>query len=457
MRPMKPRWSDMNGSDASHRVTGMSAVAALVDLAGASVAAGPIARRKLTVGLLERRQADRRAVQRLHSLRREHDTGAVELALPGRRFIIPLDSGDVGRILEGCPTPFHPASWEKRRALEQFQPHAVLISCGPLRAPRRALNEAALDTGQELHHLAASFAGAVAEEAAILASDTVRRGTLTGADFTTSWWKLVRRIVLGRQARDDEQITDDLWRLRRAANWSFAAPRQARRRARFEEQIYRYAETADPESLLGALTAIPATGDLDPIGQLPHWLFAFDAAGMATIRAVALLATHPEQLSHCELTEPDQPRLRPYLRACVQESVRLWPTTPALLRETTVDTTFDGTTFEAGASVLICVPAFHRDTEELPFADEFVPEIWLDGRADDHPQLVPFSAGPAQCPGQNLVLFVTSSFIAQLFYSLHLELTSSAPLSPERPLPLTLNQFGLEFGAQPVAAASRGD
>ncbi|WP_415795428.1 cytochrome P450 [Mycolicibacterium frederiksbergense] len=178
---------------------------------------------------------------------------------------------------------------------------------------------------------------------------------------------------------------------------------------------------------------------------------------MATIRAVALLATHPEQLSHCELTEPDQPRLRPYLRACVQESVRLWPTTPALLRETTVDTTFDGTTFEAGASVLICVPAFHRDTEELPFADEFVPEIWLDGRADDHPQLVPFSAGPAQCPGQNLVLFVTSSFIAQLFSSLHLELTSSAPLSPERPLPLTLNQFGLEFGAQPVAAASRGD
>lgn len=110
----------MSSLESPHRLTGLSAVAALVDLAGASVAAGPIARRKLTVGLLERRQADRRAVQRLHSLRREHGAGPVELVLPGRRFIIPLDPRDVGRILEGCPTPFHPASWEKRRALEQF-------------------------------------------------------------------------------------------------------------------------------------------------------------------------------------------------------------------------------------------------------------------------------------------------------------------------------------------------
>ena len=444
----------MSSLESPHRLTGLSAVAALVDLAGASVAAGPIARRKVTVGLLERRQADRRAVQRLHSLRREHGAGPVELVLPGRRFIIPLDPSDVGRILEGCPTPFHPASWEKRRALEQFQPHAVLISCGPLRAPRRALNEAVLDSRQELHHLATPFAGVVAEEAAILVADTVRRGTLSSADFTKAWWKLVRRLVLGGQARDDDRITDDLWLLRRAANWSFAVPRQARRRARFEEQLYRYAENPDSESLLGALTAIPSSGDLDPIGQLPHWLFAFDAAGMATVRAAAVLATHPDLLSRCELNEPDQPQLRPYLRACVQESVRLWPTTPALLRETTADTTLNGTTFAAGAGVLICVPAFHRDTEELPFADEFVPEIWIDGRAERYPQLVPFSAGPARCPGQNLVLFVTSSFIAQLFSRLRLELNSSVSLSPGRPLPLTLNQFGLEFGAQPVTAQS---
>jgi cytochrome P450 len=441
-------------SSRTHRLTGLAALTTLVDLGGASVAAGAIARRKMTVGLLERCQADRRSLDRMHSLRREHGLGPVELVLPGRRFIVPLDPRDVGRILDGAPSPFHPASWEKRRALEQFQPHAVLITRGPLRAPRRELNEVALDTHQELHHLAEPFAAVIAEEAALLTREAARGGTLTAADFTKAWWKLVRRLVLGRQARDDEQVTDDLWRLRRAGNWSFAVPRHTRRRARFEEQIYRYAEKADPDSLLGALTAIPAGGELDPLGQLPHWLFAFDAAGMATVRAAALLATHPQQLARAEVDNPGLLQSRPYLRACIQESIRLWPTTPALLRETTEDTTWAGATIAAGAGVLICVPAFHRDPDELPFADEFTPEIWMDRRAEQYPQLVPFSAGPAQCPGQNLVLFVTSTLLAQMFSQTKLRLKSSPSLTPECPLPLTLNQFGLVFGATPSTARS---
>jgi hypothetical protein len=40
--------------------------------------------------------------------------------------------------------------------------------------------------------------------------------------------------------------------------------------------------------------------------------------------------------------------------------------------------------------------------------------IWLDGRARQYPQLVPFSAGPAECPGRNVVLLTTSSLLAKL-------------------------------------------
>jgi cytochrome P450 len=133
-------------------------------------------------------------------------------------------------------------------------------------------------------------------------------------------------------------------------------------------------------------------------------------------------------------SQPDVPQLRPYLRACVQESIRLWPTTPALLRETTEETSWgDGTQrfIIARASVLICVPAFHRDADALPFADVFTPDIWLDGRADAYPQLVPFSAGPAQCPGQNVVLFATSTFLAQIFSRLELHLQSAPTLTPQ--------------------------
>lgn len=74
-----------------------------------------------------------------------------------------------------------------------------------------------------------------------------------------------------------------------------------------------------------------------------------------------------------------------------------------------------------------------------------MPEIWLDGRAEQYPQLVPFSAGPAGCPGQNLVLFVTSALLAHLLSALELRLRSHLRPVPDAPLPLMFNNFGLDF------------
>jgi len=71
-----------------------------------------------------------------------------------------------------------------------------------------------------------------------------------------------------------------------------------------------------------------------------RWLFAFDAAGIATFRTMALLATHPS---------PADPRLE-YLRACVLESIRLWPTTLLIVRDSTQPTTW-------GDTVVPAVPA----------------------------------------------------------------------------------------------------
>jgi cytochrome P450 len=121
----------------------------------------------------------------------------------------------------------------------------------------------------------------------------------------------------------------------------------------------------------------------------------------------------------------------------------------------------DGRAGCASASARTCAGAcrnrFDCDAYALPFADVFTPDIWLDGRADTYPQLVPFSAGPAQCPGQNVVLFATSTFLAQVLSRLALDLRSSPKLTPGEPLPVTLNQFGLRFGARPVSARSRAD
>ncbi|WP_019925486.1 cytochrome P450 [Nocardia sp. BMG111209] len=439
------------------RLTGPQALTTLVDLGFAPVASGVIARRRVAMRLLDRFRADHRSVARMHRLRREFGAGPVELAFPGRRIVIVTDPGDVARVLDGAPDPFHPANREKRAALRQFQPHGVLLSQGWARDIRRVLNEGALNTGEPMHRLAAPFTAIIGDESTDLIDAALAHGRLDAGRLITDWWRLVRRLVLGPAARDDEDLTDELWRLRSAANWSLLLPQHRRLRDRFIERLYCYALSPEPASLLGALAAQPASPATDPIGQIPHWLFAFDAAGIALARTLALLATHPEQQARAraDAAAPQRPDPRLYLRACVLESLRLWPTTPVLLRDLTEDTEWNEDRrpvhTRAGAAVLISAPAFHRDPDMLPFAHEFVPDIWLDGRAEQYPQLVPFSAGPAACPGRNVVLLVTSTLLANLLDNVDFRLDVPLRTSADEPLPPTLDHYRLGFTTTPAS------
>jgi hypothetical protein len=250
-------------------------------------------------------------------------------------------------------------------------------------------------------------------------------------------------VTLGGDTVEDREVTDLLAQLRRDGNWAYAHPLRRRTRERFSELVCRQIDLKRPGSLAVVLTSMPSAGGVDPAGQLPHWLFAFDAAGIVTFRTLALLASHPDRLAEvrAELDGLDlsEPRQLPRLRACVLESVRLWPTTPAVLRESRGETEWgpDRTTF------LVFTPYFHRDGERLPYADSFEPGIWLDGRAADDPALVPFSGGPGACPGRDLVLFATSMVLANLVQENDFRLLGAA-LPPDR-LPLTLDNFGLRF------------
>lgn len=159
------------------------------------------------------------------------------------------------------------------------------------------------------------------------------------------------------------------------------------------------------------IAAIPAPPETEQ--QVPQWLFAFDAATWAGFRALGLLAAQPGAVDRARDELRGLPDL-PFLRATVLESVRLWPTTPAILRDTTQDTEWEGGTLPAGASVLIFASYFHRDETRLPEAHRFAPELWLRERTDQDWPLVPFSGGPGICPGRNLVLLTTSLLLAGL-------------------------------------------
>ncbi|MGI5481506.1 cytochrome P450 [Streptomyces lavendofoliae] len=418
-----------------------------------TLAAGAVVRRRAGMALAERFEADRRATDLLTELRDTHGPGPLRLDVAGRHFAVVLDAGDASRVLDGTPDPYSPSTREKRAALEQFQPHGVLVSRGAERDTRRAFNEAVLEYGHRTHSMAPRMVRTVREEAGkLLGATTAGDGEIDWRAFSTAWNRTARRLVLGDTGRDDTGLTAMLGRLRSAANWSGAAPRRTALRGRFERRLRAHLDRAEPGSLAAALAATPAGPGTDPAGQVPHWLFAFDAAGIAAYRALALLSTHAAQEAQVRnelaVTDLTGPRLLPYTRACVLESVRLWPTTPFLLRESVRETEWGGDVLPAGTEFLVYAPLFHRDAS-LPYSDRFTPEIWLDGTAQDTEALVPFSAGPGRCPGEDLVLLVTSTMLAALLERHTYLPERPGRLRPDRPLPRTLDHFALRFAALP--------
>jgi hypothetical protein len=89
----------------------------------------------------------------------------------------------------------------------------------------------------------------------------------------------------------------------------------------------------------------------------------------------------------------------------VLDTVRLCPTTPAPLRETELDTVRHDRVLPAGTQLLVFTLSY----------------------ADSCRTLVPFGAGPAACPGRNVVL------------------VESPVIDPARRLPATVDNVGMRF------------
>ncbi|MCX6464169.1 MAG: cytochrome P450 [Pseudonocardiales bacterium] len=430
------------GGHAPARASARDTARVLGGVLGPMLAQGVIARRPRMTALAQRRHLDDRADAILRRMRERYGAGPLRLRVPGRSVALLLDPDDVHRVLRDSPEPFAADTREKRGALGHFQPHGVLVSHGAVREERRRFAEAVLDTGHPVHRLAGTIGVTAREEAARCADLARVTGTLDWPAFAAAWRPMVRRIVLGDAAREDREVSDLLTALRGRANWSYLATRRPDRLRRLRRRLGAYVDAAEPGSLAGLVAAVPAPDRADRVDQIPQWLFAFDPAGMATFRALALLVAHPDVLAR---VPGDDGTL---LRGAVLESVRLWPTTAVVLRDTTAPTRWGGATLPAGTALGVVSSFFHRDPATVPGADRFDPDRWSDGRADDGRTLLPFSAGPVVCPGRELVLLVAAEFLRALLGRATPALTDG-PLDAARPLPHGLDPFGLRFAVPP--------
>jgi hypothetical protein len=432
-----------------HKASLLDTLAVVGEVLLPTLAKGVIMRRPLVLGMAERLDFDRRAIQRMQRIRNKYGSGPLLLRIPGRSLALILDPQHVHVVLGNSPEPFATATKEKIAALAHFEPQGVLISDGGARADRRRYNEQVLDSHQPVHRLADGFLQTIDAETERLFRGLHDRNELTWRDFSDTWFRIVRRVVFGESASEDYELSEMMAKLRSAANWAFLAPQRPGLRDRLLRRIQTYMARADPNSLAGVMAHTQTSAITAPSQQVPQWLFAFDAAGMTIFRSLALLASQPGYAHRVrdEIAERrgSARQSLPCTQAVVLESLRMWPTTPLVLRESTKETTWATGVLPANTGILIFAPFFHRDNERLPYADRFTPELWSD---PDHQQgwpLIPFSEGQAMCPGRHLVLLLAPAMIAAILDNVRLRLKNPGRLSAHQPMPGTLNHFGLRF------------
>jgi len=352
---------------------------------------------------------------------------------------------DIRFVLGGSPSPFASDPDAKRKGMAAFQPDALTISRGDLWQNRRQFAEAVLDTGSPLHRLAPRFVEiAVSEADRLLAAGTVR-----WPEFNAAFQRLTRRVVLGEAAADDAAVTAELVDLMSAGNRM--PGKQPDGYASFMDRIQGYVDRAEDGSLCALLSAAPHDDATKVAGQIVHWLFAMgDTLAANAFRALALLASHPEQLAEVrhalegvDFAEPKGVASQEYLAGCIQEAMRLWPTTALFGRVALEDVTFpNGAVLAEGRQVFIYNVFNHRNRDRFDYADKFAPQEWVSGDAASDWSFNFFSHGPQGCPGAGMAIFLAQAVLGRMVNGAEPSL-SGASLDPGRRLPYSLDIYGL--------------
>jgi cytochrome P450 len=407
---------------------------------------GAFTRSRFWVGFWTRCHRDPAAVKFVSGLRARYGRDLLYLRLPTSRALLVLDRDGVGHVLERSPTVYAEGKL-KRDGMRVFQPNAVTISRGDDWRERRRFNEAVLDFGCPVHQYAEGFLQIVRDEVAP-ATGPAPRFHCWG-DFDGLFERIALEVIFGRSARHDTTLTQLLRKMMREANRPLK-PKHSRYFDAFYARLGAYLYRAEPGSLVALCRAVPSTEQTRVENQIPHWTFAaWETLATNAVRALALILAHPraeqrvrQELAATDLTSAEGINRLAYLEACLQEAMRLWPTTPVLVRETVTQDTLDGATIPPRTQVLIWNSFNHRDQAAYPLANTFSPEAWADGRPS--PLFNHLSSGPQVCAGLDLLLFIGKAVLALLLGKDRYALVGP-PLDPDRPLPYAYNYFDVRF------------
>ncbi|MFI7004074.1 cytochrome P450 [Nocardia sp. NPDC050175] len=140
----------------------------------------------------------------------------------------------------------------------------------------------------------------------------------------------------------------------------------------------------------------------------------------------------------------------PYLDAVCQETLRLHPAVPIVVRRLTAPYTLRGVELAAGDTMGVAVPLLHSDPQVWPDAQRFQPERFLDRKYGPF-EFAPFGGGHRRCVGASLADYELRIALATIVTRVRLRLApryanGRAPMSvphniatgPHRPIPFVV-------------------
>lgn len=111
----------------------------------------------------------------------------------------------------------------------------------------------------------------------------------------------------------------------------------------------------------------------------------------------------------------------PYLKAVVDETLRLFPTCYVQVREVaTKDYLLDGYSLKRGSILAVPVYAMHRNEEWYPEPESFLPERWLNDSTKNIPKqaFMPFGGGKRVCIGEHFSRYELMTLLAYIYRTL---------------------------------------
>lgn len=395
-------------------------------------------------GVWDRLQPDPAAVKFVSRLRRKYHSDYLYLRVMTKQTLLVLDPEGIRHVLDHSPEIYADAKL-KRKGMAHFQPQAVTISRGPVWHDRRRFNEAVLDSDRALHRYAETFLGIIGDEV----SKGVQSEQLVWDDVARLFDGMTLQVIFGRGLHDASSLKA-LRQMMKESNRAFALKKSSVFDA-FYVNLRHRRELAPEDSLAGLCRHAPVTSLTRPDGQIPHWLFAMaDTLAINSARTLALIATFPkdearvrEEMAKADLDTVEGVHALAYLEGCIQEAMRLWPTTPMLVRESVAPDRLGGVSLAPGTQVLILNSFNHRDRERVDGADRFTPERWLQRDRPDY-RFNHLSNGAQVCAGKSLALFLSKAVLARLLAGYRFNL-QRPPLDRRKPLPYLYNHFDLRL------------